>query len=185
MVCSTCGCDQVAGAQFCRQCGARIAVPAPVGGPQQAAWIPGTAPAYFAAAKAAEQRMRVQQNMQPLGIIWIMYGVYRMAAGLVGALVLHGLARGGMFNDAPAFLPHLMGSLVPVIATISVVMGLGAIVAGYGILSRQSWGRIVAIVFGVLALLKIPFGTALGIYTLWVLAPAASGVEWTVLSQGE
>jgi hypothetical protein len=147
--------------------------------------MPISGPAYFAAAKAAEQRMRVQQNMQPLGIIWIMYGVYRMVAGLVGAFVLHGLTRGGMFSEAPAFLPQLMGSLVPVIATISIIMGLGAIAAGYGILSRSSWGRIVAIVFGVLALLKIPFGTALGIYTLWVLAPAASGVEWTAISQGE
>jgi hypothetical protein len=41
----------------------------------------------------------------------------------------------------------------------------------------------VAIIFGVLALLKIPFGTALGIYTLWVLAPQASGAEWERITQ--
>lgn len=35
-----------------------------------------------------------------------------------------------------------------------------------------------AIMLGILTLIKIPFGTALGIYTLWVLAPQASGVEW-------
>jgi hypothetical protein len=180
----------MAGAQFCRQCGARVAVAAPagaapqMGGQQPPAWT-AAGPAYFAAAKAAEQRMRVQQNLQPLGIIWIMYGFYRLVMGLVGAFVLHGIARGGMFDSAPAFLPHLLSSLVPVIAILSVVMGLGAIIAGYGILSRRSWARIVAILFGVLALLKLPFGTALGIYTLWVLAPAASGVEWTALSQGE
>jgi len=38
-------------------------------------------------------------------------------------------------------------------------------------------------VFGVLALLKIPFGTALGIYTRWVLAPRASWAEWESLSR--
>ena len=34
------------------------------------------------------------------------------------------------------------------------------------------------IIVAVLSLLKIPFGTALGIYTLWVLAPADSGTEY-------
>jgi len=49
--------------------------------------------------------------------------------------------------------------------------------------NRQPWARPLAIIFGVLALLKIPFGTALGIYTLWVLAPRASWAEWESLSR--
>jgi hypothetical protein len=36
---------------------------------------------------------------------------------------------------------------------------------------------------GILALLKFPFGTALGIYTLWVLAPQASAVEWDEMTR--
>jgi uncharacterized protein YhhL (DUF1145 family) len=144
--------------------------------------LPGT-PQYAAAYVAAEQRMRVRQNLQPLGILWVMYGVYRVVMGLVGAFVLHNLSHGGIFSEAPPFLPHLMSSLVPVIVTISVLMGGAGIVTGIGLLSRQSWGRTVAIIFGVLALLKIPFGTALGIYTLWVLAPQASGAEWERLTQ--
>jgi len=63
-----------------------------------------------------------------------------------------------------------------------VVMSAAAILAGYGLLTRRSWGRAFALVLGILALLKIPFGTALGIYTLWVLAPQASGDEWDGLS---
>jgi hypothetical protein len=31
-------------------------------------------------------------------------------------------------------------------------------------------------------LLKIPFGTALGIYTLWVLAPVQSGQEYDMVA---
>jgi hypothetical protein len=38
-------------------------------------------------------------------------------------------------------------------------------------------------VLGVLALIKIPFGTALGIYTLWVLAPRASWAEWETMTR--
>ncbi len=49
-------------------------------------------------------------------------------------------------------------------------------------MSRRPWARTLAIVMAVLSLLKLPFGTALGIYTLWVLAPQASSVEWEGLA---
>ena len=129
-----------------------------------------------------EQRLRVRQHLQPHGIIWIMYGVYRIATGIIGAFVLHNLVSHGMFSDAPPFLPHLLGSVVPAIVTLSAFTGIASIVAGYGLLSRQPWARVVMLVLSVLALIKIPFGTALGIYTLWVLAPRPSGDEWRALS---
>jgi hypothetical protein len=47
---------------------------------------------------------------------------------------------------------------------------------------HKSWGRILAIVIGILALITIPFGTALGIYTLWVLAPSTSGAEYDAIA---
>jgi hypothetical protein len=33
------------------------------------------------------------------------------------------------------------------------------------------------------SLIKIPFGTALGIYTLWVLGSGESAAEWDVISR--
>jgi len=39
------------------------------------------------------------------------------------------------------------------------------------------------IVFGAFSLVDIPFGTALGIYTLWVLLPAESELEYRTMSQ--
>jgi uncharacterized membrane protein (DUF2068 family) len=44
-----------------------------------------------------------------------------------------------------------------------------ALVAAWGLMERAPWGRIVAIVAAFLSLLKFPFGTALGIWTLVVL----------------
>ena len=58
-----------------------------------------------------------------------------------------------------------------------------ALVAAWGLLERQSWGRIAGIVAGILALIRIPFGTALGIYTLWVLLPATSEMEYRSLAR--
>ena len=55
-------------------------------------------------------------------------------------------------------------------------------VTGYGLIARKPWARILAIVLGILTMLKLPFGTALGVYTLWVLAPRASADEWQRLT---
>jgi hypothetical protein len=41
------------------------------------------------------------------------------------------------------------------------------------------------VVIGFLALLRFPLGTALGIYTLWVLLPEESGREYDRLAQGD
>jgi hypothetical protein len=51
-------------------------------------------------------------------------------------------------------------------------------IAGIGLLTRQPWARMLAIVFGSLNLFDLPFGTAIGIYTLWVLLPAESEQEY-------
>ena len=44
-----------------------------------------------------------------------------------------------------------------------------AAVAGWGLLERTQWGRIVAIIAAILCLVRLPLGTALGIATLIIL----------------
>ena len=52
-------------------------------------------------------------------------------------------------------------------------------IAGWGLLNRQGWARSLAIVMGVISMFfNIPFGTALGVYTLWVLLPLQSKEEY-------
>ncbi|MGH7441773.1 MAG: hypothetical protein ACREKE_03755 [bacterium] len=43
------------------------------------------------------------------------------------------------------------------------------VAAGWGLIERTQWGRIVAVIAAILSLLKFPFGTALGVWTLVVL----------------
>jgi len=64
------------------------------------------------------------------------------------------------------------------IAILIFVKGAAGFLAGWGLLQRESWARILSIVLALLALLNIPFGTALGIYTLWVLLPAGADAEY-------
>ena len=175
MACLKCGCEQGIEAQFCRQCGAPLAVPAGVSGNWQ-----GTPYPQYAIPSA-----RVQQNLQPLGIMWCIFGVYRLISLVIGGLFLHSLMQSGAFGGMPPIAFHAMHAFGPVIAVMTIVMSSAAILTGYALLTRKPWGRVLGIVVGILALLKIPFGTALGIYTLWVLAPQTSGAEWDALSAGQ
>ena len=60
------------------------------------------------------------------------------------------------------------------------VLGL---IAGWGLLERQPWARTLSIVLACFSLLNAPFGTALGIYTLWALLPAKSEEEYNRLAR--
>jgi glucose uptake protein GlcU len=55
--------------------------------------------------------------------------------------------------------------------------------AGWGLLQHEEWARVFALVVGFIALLNVPIGTALGIYTLWVLLPSQSAEQYKALAQ--
>jgi hypothetical protein len=65
---------------------------------------------------------------------------------------------------------------------VAVLASALALLVGFALLTRRSWGRTLAIIVSVLSLVKIPFGTALGLYTLWVLAPATSAMEYEAIA---
>ena len=64
------------------------------------------------------------------------------------------------------------------------LFGVLHLLLAWGLFERQPWARMLGIVIGFLALLRIPLGTALGIYTLWVLLPESSAREYDQLSSG-
>ena len=179
MVCQACGNPVEPGVSFCSRCGAQITAAAPP--PPQPAYPPGFMPTYAP---------RVSRHLQTVGILWCVFGAYRVVAGLIGIFVLR-IATLGSFGGNewewgsrlhPPFAPPWMAALLPLIAIVSVVTAFLAFLVGFSLLTRQPWGRVLGIVVAILALWKFPFGTALGIYTLWVLVPAESGMEYDAIA---
>jgi len=131
---------------------------------------------------------RVQRHVQTLGILWCVYGAYRAFAGIIAALFLFGISTGAMLNPwgAHTGFPFMqmpwMASFGWLIAVLLLCLSALSFAVGFSLMTRKPWGRTLAIVVAILSLIKIPFGTALGIYTLWVLAPAASGAEWDAIA---
>ena len=177
MTCSTCGNVLAQDVHFCPKCGTRCEPQMPS---QPQAGRYGSAPAGF-------PYFRVSRNLQTLGTLWIVYAGLRAFSGLIGVLFLHGIF-GGHFGHSDFDLGWSplgrmwLDNLWPM-ALFSIMVSVGCILlTGYALLTRQPWGRVLAIVFGIFALIHLPLGTALGVYTLWVLAPRLSGDEYASLA---
>ena len=175
MNCSVCGYALSPGAHFCPSCGSQISFQ-----PQPGSGYPPPPMAYD----------RVSRNIHGLAILWFVYAGLRTFSGLFGVLFLHGIF-GRHFGHSDfnlgwsPFGSMWLASLWPM-AMFSLLTSVCCILlTGYALLTRQPWGRIFAIVFGILALIHLPLGTALGIYTLWVLAPGISGVEYATLADAQ
>ena len=65
-----------------------------------------------------------------------------------------------------------------------VVLGGAALgfAVGWGLLHLEPWARVLALVLAFLVLfINIPVGTAVGVYTMWVLLPGESEQEYGAL----
>jgi len=111
-----------------------------------------------------------EQHVTLLGWLYIGLNILLVfIAALVFAIVF---GSGLISGDAEAVgITFIVGISVAAFLTLLAVPG---IVAGVGLVKRKSWARVLALILGVLNLLNFPFGTALGIYTIWALMPEHS-----------
>jgi len=116
----------------------------------------------------------MEKHVQTLGILHIVYSSFGLLAGMVLFFLFMGLGTFiGSLPDTPGpvneGVPALLFVIGLVIVTILFLFSIPGIIGGIAILNRKEWGRILTLIIGFLDLLSIPFGTALGIYTIWVL----------------
>jgi len=153
MFCNRCGTEIQAAFNHCPKCGQPVAWPA-----------------------AGIAQNRLEKHLRTLGTLWIIVGCLWLLPSFI-LMTLSGVAHfviPGTEEVGRILGPFLMfvlgGSLL--------IVGVGGILVGWGLMRRQHWARIVAIVIGVISLFHPPIGTALGIYTLWVLLADEGGLEY-------
>jgi hypothetical protein len=154
MFCDQCGTQLDASQRFCSGCGKEVKGPVSFAAPR-----PG----------------RVQAHIRMLGILWLALSGFEAVGGLVAIILANSLfSRWG-----PEGMPMFLHPLIMGVGVFSIAKAAGGLLTGWGLLNRQPWARMSAIVLGVISLFfHIPFGTALGIYTLWVLLPAHAEEEY-------
>jgi hypothetical protein len=131
------------------------------------------------------RRSRVREHVQLVGILWMAFSVLHVIAGVVLIFIAQTLFGHIIHipNGPPPEITSWLRPFLTVIGWLVLAKAAVGIIAGWGLLQRQEWARIVALVVAFVALLNLPFGTALGIYTIWVLLPAQSDDEYKALSQ--
>jgi hypothetical protein len=107
----------------------------------------------------------METNVKIVAWLYIVLDILALAAGLCVSAVVFG---GGLISQDDTAIT-VTGIIALVMLGFFVVLAIPGLLAGIGLLSYQKWARILAIILAVLNLLNIPVGTALGVYTLYVL----------------
>jgi hypothetical protein len=112
-----------------------------------------------------KRRRKMDSHVKALGWLWVISGVLSILGGLCAGA---SMAGGGIISEDQTAL--LTTSIFATLCGGSLVLGaIFDFIAAYGLFNYRSWARILAIILGILNLFLFPIGTALGIYTLWVM----------------
>ncbi len=163
MFCEGCGAQVQAGQAFCGKCGKSLV------GPVQPA-------------------NRIEQHLHLLGIFWIIYSILHGFGGVALLIFVNTFLHSMRHIEigAPPVFQNFLSSFQPffvLIGMLLLIQGIAGVAAGYGLLQRAPWARITAVVLAILAVLNLPFGTAIGIYTFWVLLSPGADIQYEKLSR--
>jgi hypothetical protein len=144
MFCSRCGTALQPDYNLCPKCGCPVSAPSRPADP-----------------------VRFAKHMRTLGILWIALSAFWLLPSIV--LMTVGNAFNFMATNVEPFARILVPPVMFGLSAAFLMLAAAGICIGWGLLQREPWARIAAIVLGILSLMHPPFGTLLGIYTLWVL----------------
>ena len=160
MYCQHCGTQTQEDARFCPNCGRALVI---------------------AAVPPASNR--VAQHVRLLAILWMARAGLKILAGVVvlfiGRFMLPAILSFADRVPFPSFIP----AIVSASGWFVLILAIPSLAVGIGLYHRENWARPLAIVMGFLSLLDPILGTALGIYTLWVLLPTGSDQEYQKLTR--
>ena len=107
----------------------------------------------------------LDKHITILGWLHIAMNVLILFIGVVAFFVI--LGAGLISGEGEAM--GILAIIAVFVMGFMVVISIPGVIAGWGLLKRKSWSRVLALVLGFLSLMSIPFGTLLGGYTIWAL----------------
>jgi len=107
----------------------------------------------------------MEKHVTVLGVLYIAFG----ALGILAAIVVFTAVVGGGILSGDSEAMAITAIVGPAIALFLLILSAPGVIGGIFLLKWRPWARILILILGFLNLLNIPFGTILGIYTIWVL----------------
>lgn len=107
----------------------------------------------------------MEKHVTIVGALNIGFGILTL---LIGGLLFVLLTGAGLISQDQIAL-FITTTIGVALGAFLFIVGLPGIIGGIGLLYHKRWARIVVLILSVIDLINIPFGTFLGIYSIWVL----------------
>lgn len=113
--------------------------------------------------------MEMRKHITAVGAIHIGFGVLGLISALIVLLVLVGTGLLVLAIEGDELPLTIMAGVAVFVTLILGIFSLPEIIGGIGVLKHKNWARYLILIIAVFNLFNIPVGTAVGIYSIWVL----------------
>jgi hypothetical protein len=112
------------------------------------------------------ENSKMKKHVKAVGIIQIVFSTLGLIAAITVFLVLSFAWRFNETDETGQMVIRFLSISIPLLIGFMSTVGL---VSGIGVLLYKQWARYLLIVVSAIGCVNIPFGTAKGVYSIWVL----------------
>jgi hypothetical protein len=119
------------------------------------------------------EAQRLDDHKKILGVLYIVTALF----SIMIMLILNGVFTAlyaMVFSEAGHDEQMVFQFIISIIRYVQILViafyAVPSLIAGVGLVLRQSWAMILALIVAALKLFSFPVGTAIGIYAIWIYA---------------
>lgn len=117
--------------------------------------------------------MTGKEQARLLGLLfWLLTGFQLLLVAVIGVFyvfffgIMFSSMPQGKNGPPPEFIFPFIIFIVVVLLVMTLLFSVPKVIAGYGLRNEKSWAKVWAIIASVMAVMNVPFGTAVGVYGL-------------------
>ncbi len=116
---------------------------------------------------------KLEGHKKVLGILYVISAMLTIL-GMIMLNAILSIVFSFAFNEIEPEEQKMMEMILAIVqyvpAVVILVFSIPTLIAGIGLLTRQGWATIFALIMGCLKLFSFPIGTAIGVYAIWIYA---------------
>ncbi|NNG27327.1 MAG: hypothetical protein HKM87_07355 [Ignavibacteriaceae bacterium] len=89
--------------------------------------------------------------------------------GILAAIIVYTVLRSVIHIADDPEAARILAIVARWVSLFLLIISIPGLIGGIGLFMKKSWARILVLIISVLDLLNIPIGTAIAVYTIWVL----------------
>lgn len=113
----------------------------------------------------------MESHKRILGILFVISGILRIFGALLCMSIFSIIFPLILQEAAPdeVLVVEWIGRFFQIIGILFIVFfSIPRLIAGIGLLNKQPWALMMALIWGCLGIFSFPIGTAVSVYTIWV-----------------